>query len=208
MVTLSPRCLSLGGSPAGFPHVPRHPSSLHHQPNQNLNTWLRSDRTPRDSLLAGPPSSHPGLLQYHLHLRTCSHGFRSAPENAQVRDSVQAGTSLGLGNSFDFLRGSSSHFVSQGDDNSCNLGPGQLGSPPKQHKPPLGSPRKVSFDENSPVSARRQLVPLSPQRLLSPPIKSSPRRQETPARSPARQNSEKKPPVARLFAESKTLFYN
>ncbi|XP_040002234.1 cell division control protein 6 homolog [Xiphias gladius] len=69
-----------------------------------------------------------------------------------------------------------------GDDNSCNLGAGPLGSPPKQSKPALASPRRLGFDENSPV----------------PP---SPRRRETPAGSPARLNSEKKPPVVRLFAE-------
>uniref|UniRef100_UPI0037E985FD cell division control protein 6 homolog n=1 Tax=Semicossyphus pulcher TaxID=241346 RepID=UPI0037E985FD len=83
-----------------------------------------------------------------------------------------------------------------GDDNSCNLG--LLCSPPKQSKPTLASPRKLGFDENSPVSARRQLVPSSPRQPLSPAARSSPRRQETPAGSP---KSEKKPPVVKLFAE-------
>lgn len=87
-----------------------------------------------------------------------------------------------------------------GDDNSCNLGPALLGSPPKQSKSSLASPRKLGFDENSPVSARRQLVPSSPQ-LTRSPAKSSPRRQETPTGSPTLLNAEKKPPVARLFAE-------
>uniref|UniRef100_A0A672ZBC6 Cell division control protein n=1 Tax=Sphaeramia orbicularis TaxID=375764 RepID=A0A672ZBC6_9TELE len=88
-----------------------------------------------------------------------------------------------------------------GEDNGCNLSTTLLGSPPKQSKPTLASPRRLGFDENSPSLARRQLAPLSPRRLLSPSSRSSPRRQETPARSPARQNSEKKPPVVRLFAE-------
>uniref|UniRef100_A0A8P4GGY3 Cdc6 C-terminal domain-containing protein n=1 Tax=Dicentrarchus labrax TaxID=13489 RepID=A0A8P4GGY3_DICLA len=89
-----------------------------------------------------------------------------------------------------------------GDDNGCNLGAGLLGSPPKQIKPSLASPRKLGFDENSPVSARRRLVPSSPRQPLSPAAALSPRRQETPTGSPAKhQNSEKKPPVARLFAE-------
>ncbi|XP_035516381.1 cell division control protein 6 homolog [Morone saxatilis] len=89
-----------------------------------------------------------------------------------------------------------------GDDNGCNLGAGLLGSPPKQSKPSLASPRKLGFDENSPVSARRRLVPSSPRQPLSPATALSPRRQETPTGSPAKhQNSEKKPPVARLFAE-------
>ncbi|XP_034543473.1 cell division control protein 6 homolog isoform X2 [Notolabrus celidotus] len=82
-----------------------------------------------------------------------------------------------------------------GDDNGCNLGPALLGSPPKQSKSSLASPRKLAFDENSPASARRKLVPLSPA------AKSSPRRQETPVGSPTRLHSEKKLPVARLFAE-------
>ncbi|XP_056227841.1 cell division control protein 6 homolog [Seriola aureovittata] len=88
-----------------------------------------------------------------------------------------------------------------GDDNGCNLGAALLGSPPKQSRPTLASPRKLGFDENSPVTARRQLVPSSPRQPLSPAVALSPRRQETPAGSPARHNSEKKPPVVRLFAE-------
>ncbi|XP_023274758.1 cell division control protein 6 homolog, partial [Seriola lalandi dorsalis] len=87
------------------------------------------------------------------------------------------------------------------DDNGCNLGAALLGSPPKQSRPTLASPRKLGFDENSPVTARRQLVPSSPRQPLSPAVALSPRRQETPAGSPARHNSEKKPPVVRLFAE-------
>ncbi|KAI3353534.1 hypothetical protein L3Q82_020058, partial [Scortum barcoo] len=79
-----------------------------------------------------------------------------------------------------------------GDENGCNLGAALLGSPPKQSKPTLASPRKLGFDENSP---------------LSPTARPSPRRQETPAGSPAHQNPEKKAPVVRLFAE-KSRFLN
>ncbi|KAE8300610.1 Cell division control protein 6-like protein CDC6-related protein Cdc18-related protein [Larimichthys crocea] len=90
-----------------------------------------------------------------------------------------------------------------GDDNSCNLSVGLLGSPPKQGKLSLASPRKLGFDENSPVPARRQLVPSSPRQPRSPTARPSPRRQETPTGSPACQ----KLPVARLFAE-KSRFQN
>eukprot|EP00064_Thunnus_orientalis_P025127 superscaffoldBa00011969_g25455 len=85
-----------------------------------------------------------------------------------------------------------------GDDNSCNLGAALLGSPPKQSRSSLASPRKLGFDENSPVLARRRLVPSSPLKPLSPSAKSSPRRQEALAGG---LNSEKKSPVSRLFAE-------
>ncbi|KAI4800183.1 hypothetical protein KUCAC02_013417 [Chaenocephalus aceratus] len=45
-----------------------------------------------------------------------------------------------------------------GDDNGCNLdGSSLLGSPPKQSRPAVNSPRKLSFDENSPLSVRRRL---------------------------------------------------
>ncbi|XP_023255050.1 cell division control protein 6 homolog, partial [Seriola lalandi dorsalis] len=99
------------------------------------------------------------------------------------------------------LRAGCTTALNVGDDNGCNLGAALLGSPPKQSRPTLASPRKLGFDENSPVTARRQLVPSSPRQPLSPAVALSPRRQETPAGSPARQNSEKKPPVVRLFAE-------
>lgn len=75
----------------------------------------------------------------------------------------------------------------KGDDNSCNLSLGPLSSPPKQSKTSVASPRKLGFDENSPVTARRQLLPLSPPHANSP-APSSPRRQETPFKSPARTN--------------------
>ncbi|KAM7419845.1 hypothetical protein PAMA_016784 [Pampus argenteus] len=76
-----------------------------------------------------------------------------------------------------------------GDDNSCNLAAAALCSPPKHSRSTPAS--KPGFDENSPLSARRRLVPSSP-------LKSSPRKQEPLAGGP---NSEKKAPVARLFAE-------
>ncbi|KAI5101835.1 cell division control protein 6-like, partial [Silurus meridionalis] len=47
-----------------------------------------------------------------------------------------------------------------GDENGCNLPPSLLGSPPKQSRPSLGSPRKLSFNENTPVFS-------SPPRLSS-----------------------------------------
>ncbi|XP_034739912.1 cell division control protein 6 homolog [Etheostoma cragini] len=83
-----------------------------------------------------------------------------------------------------------------GDDSGCNTGAGPLGSPPKQSRPTAASPRKLGFDENSPVSARRRLVPSSPPKQpLSPPAAPSPRRHATPAGSPARQNPERKSPA-------------
>eukprot|EP00066_Takifugu_rubripes_P010325 XP_003978064.1 PREDICTED: cell division control protein 6 homolog [Takifugu rubripes] len=85
-----------------------------------------------------------------------------------------------------------------GDDNSCNLSLGPLSSPPKQSKMSVASPRKLGFDENSPVTARRQLVPLSPPRANSP-APSLPRRQETPFKSPARTNFKGKSSDAHLL---------
>ncbi|XP_027025403.1 cell division control protein 6 homolog isoform X2 [Tachysurus fulvidraco] len=38
-----------------------------------------------------------------------------------------------------------------GDENGCNLPPSLQGSPPKQNRPSLGSPRKLSFNENIPA---------------------------------------------------------
>ncbi|XP_038567980.1 LOW QUALITY PROTEIN: cell division control protein 6 homolog [Micropterus salmoides] len=90
-----------------------------------------------------------------------------------------------------------------GDDNGCNLGASFLGSPPKLSKPTPASPRKLGFDENSPVLARRRLVPSSPRRALSPTAISSQMGQETPAGSPACQSSEKKPLVVRLSEKSR-----
>lgn len=91
----------------------------------------------------------------------------------------------------------------KGDDNSCNLSPGPLSSPPKQSKTSVTSPRKLGFDENSPVTARRQLVPLSPPHANSP-APSSPRRQETPFKSPARTNFKGKLSDAHLLNKGKS----
>ncbi|KAM9314578.1 cell division control protein 6 homolog [Pholidichthys leucotaenia] len=86
-----------------------------------------------------------------------------------------------------------------GDDNDCNLGPSLQGSSPKQRKPTLASSRKLGFDENSPVPACQQLV-------LSPTTKASLKRQETPSGSPVHKNSDRRPPVAQLFAEKSSRF--
>lgn len=91
----------------------------------------------------------------------------------------------------------------KGDDNSCNLSLGPLGSPPKQSKTSVASPRKLGFDENSPVTARRQLVPLSPPHANSP-APSSPRRQETPFKSAARTNFKGKSSDAHLLNKGKS----
>lgn len=95
-------------------------------------------------------------------------------------------------------------FFCPGDDNGCNLSTDLLGSPPKQSKPLPASPRRLGFDENSPVSARRRLVPSSPRQQRSPAPKSSPRRQGGPERGSACQSSERKTAACRLFAQSKS----
>uniref|UniRef100_A0A4W5S1J7 Cell division control protein n=1 Tax=Hucho hucho TaxID=62062 RepID=A0A4W5S1J7_9TELE len=98
-----------------------------------------------------------------------------------------------------------------GDENGCNLSANLLGSPPKQTRLDLASPRKLGFDENSPVlSQRRLMTPLSPKRQpLSPtsrPRASPSRLHETPSGSPSCPRSEKAP-VVRLFAE-KSKFHS
>ncbi|CAB1344980.1 unnamed protein product [Coregonus sp. 'balchen'] len=96
-----------------------------------------------------------------------------------------------------------------GDENGCNLSANLLGSPPKQSRLNLASPRKLGFDENSPVLSPRRL--LSPKRQpLSPtsrPRPSPSRLHETPSGSPSCPRSEKKAPVVRLFAE-KSKFHS
>uniref|UniRef100_A0A672PGX8 Cell division control protein n=1 Tax=Sinocyclocheilus grahami TaxID=75366 RepID=A0A672PGX8_SINGR len=62
-----------------------------------------------------------------------------------------------------------------GDENGCNLPASMLGSPPKQRCAPLGSPRKLAFNENTPVFSSPK-IPLSPI--------SRPRLQETPCSNP------------------------
>lgn len=88
-----------------------------------------------------------------------------------------------------------------GDDNGCNLGTSLQCSPTKQSKLSLASPRKLGLDENSPVQARRQLIPSLGQQTPPSTAKSSPKREETPTGSPIHKNLNKKPPVARLFGE-------
>ncbi|XP_038835155.1 cell division control protein 6 homolog [Salvelinus namaycush] len=88
-----------------------------------------------------------------------------------------------------------------GDENGCNLSANLLGSPPKQTRLNLSSPRKLGLDENSPVrSPRRLLAPLSRPRA------SPSRLHETPSGSPSCPRSEKTPGV-RLFAE-KSKFHS
>lgn len=90
-----------------------------------------------------------------------------------------------------------------GDENECNLSANPLGSPPKQSRPSMGSPRKLGFDENSPAFPPGRLVPVSPKQPLSPASKPpTSRLPETPNGSPASSHRpEKKAPVVRLFAE-------
>nr|XP_057923281.1 cell division control protein 6 homolog [Doryrhamphus excisus]XP_057923289.1 cell division control protein 6 homolog [Doryrhamphus excisus] len=70
-----------------------------------------------------------------------------------------------------------------GEDNILNMAATPMVSPPKQRKVSLLSPRRLAFDENSPVTA------------------SSPRQQEVLSGSPARPSPEKKPAASRLCAE-------
>ncbi|XP_061882344.1 cell division control protein 6 homolog isoform X2 [Entelurus aequoreus] len=75
-----------------------------------------------------------------------------------------------------------------GEDNALNVG-AQHASPPKQSRAttPLLSPRRLAFDENSPVCARRRLIPSSPAAASSPGQRSG-----SPARpSPDRKESER-----------------
>uniref|UniRef100_A0A8C8M3V4 Cell division control protein n=1 Tax=Oncorhynchus tshawytscha TaxID=74940 RepID=A0A8C8M3V4_ONCTS len=86
---------------------------------------------------------------------------------------------------------------------SANL----LGSPPKQPCLNLASPRKLGFDENSPVLSQRSLLtPLSPKRQrLSHPRASPSRLHEIPSGSPSCPRSEGT--VVGLFAE-KSKFHS
>uniref|UniRef100_A0A3B5M4W6 Cell division cycle 6 homolog (S. cerevisiae) n=1 Tax=Xiphophorus couchianus TaxID=32473 RepID=A0A3B5M4W6_9TELE len=79
-----------------------------------------------------------------------------------------------------------------GDDNGCNV----HCSPPKQNRPNPATPRKLGFDENVQTSEGR-----TPKQRRSPTSKLSPNRQETPPGGPVLHSQEKKPPVARLFAD-------
>ncbi|KAL1005992.1 hypothetical protein UPYG_G00066530 [Umbra pygmaea] len=94
-----------------------------------------------------------------------------------------------------------------GDENGCNLSANLLCSPTKQSRPSLASPRRLGFDENTPMlSPRRLLTPLSPkQKPLTPSSCSRPspsRLRDTPSGSlSCPTHMEKKAPVVRLFAE-------
>ncbi|KAM9769974.1 LOW QUALITY PROTEIN: cell division control protein 6 homolog [Menidia menidia] len=76
-----------------------------------------------------------------------------------------------------------------GDDNSCNLGGDPPGSPPKQSRSALASPRKLGFDENSPVLTPRTPAPQQPSG------RTPPGRQETPPGSPVLQGQERRRPA-------------
>ncbi|XP_061771512.1 cell division control protein 6 homolog isoform X2 [Nerophis ophidion] len=71
-----------------------------------------------------------------------------------------------------------------GEDNVLNVC-AQQASPPKQSRPttPLTSPRRLAFDENSPVCVRRRLIPSSPAAASSP---------GRPSGSPARPSQDQK----------------
>ncbi|XP_059394158.1 cell division control protein 6 homolog [Carassius carassius] len=84
-----------------------------------------------------------------------------------------------------------------GDENGCNLPASVLGSPPKQRCAPLCSPRKLSFNENTPVFSSAK-IPLSP--ILHPLPK---RLQETPCSNPI-PCTEGKLPSTRLFPVKKS----
>ncbi|KTF78358.1 hypothetical protein cypCar_00035349 [Cyprinus carpio] len=92
-----------------------------------------------------------------------------------------------------------------GDENGCNLPASMLGSPPKQRCAPLCSPRKLSFNENTPVfSSPPRPTPSSPKIPLSPVSRPSPKRlQETPCTNLI-PRTEGKLPVTRLFPVKKS----
>ncbi|XP_056324749.1 cell division control protein 6 homolog [Danio aesculapii] len=92
-----------------------------------------------------------------------------------------------------------------GDENGCNLPASMLGSPPKQRCAPLCSPRKLSFNENTPLlsSAPRPIPSKVP---LSPISRPSPKRlNETPCTNTL-PHTEGKIPVTRLFPVKKSGF--
>ncbi|KAI4882033.1 hypothetical protein NFI96_012504 [Prochilodus magdalenae] len=91
-----------------------------------------------------------------------------------------------------------------GDENACNLPAALLGSPPKQSRPSMSSPRKLSFNENNPVFASPpRSTPLSPKVPLPSLAGPSPKRLQainTDSESPV------KAPVAQHFAEQKSHY--
>lgn len=86
-----------------------------------------------------------------------------------------------------------------GDENGCNLPVSMLGSPPKQSRPALCSPRKLSFNENTPVFSPARLIPSSPKIPLSPVSRPSPKKPQESARPSLFPQTEGKTHVARLF---------
>nr|XP_055041024.1 cell division control protein 6 homolog [Misgurnus anguillicaudatus] len=85
-----------------------------------------------------------------------------------------------------------------GDENGCNLPASLLGSPPKQSRPTICSPRKLSFNENTPVFSPLRPVPSSPKIPLSPISRQSPKKPQESARTSLLPQTEGKNPVARL----------
>ncbi|KAI2659394.1 hypothetical protein H4Q32_023692 [Labeo rohita] len=96
-----------------------------------------------------------------------------------------------------------------GDENGCNLPASMLGSPPKQRCAPLCSPRKLSFNENTPIFSSPPRPTLSSPKIpLSPISRPSPKRlQETPCTSPIAR-TEGKLPVTRLFPVKKSGYHS
>ncbi|XP_036442343.1 cell division control protein 6 homolog [Colossoma macropomum] len=91
-----------------------------------------------------------------------------------------------------------------GDENGCNLPAALLGSPPKQSRPSLASPRKLSFNENTLIfSSPPRSTPLSPKVPLPSLVEASPRRLlaiSTDSESPG------KAPVTQRFTEQKSHY--
>ncbi|KAL2086850.1 hypothetical protein ACEWY4_017909 [Coilia grayii] len=122
-----------------------------------------------------------------------------------------------------------------GDENGCNTPPCLLGSPPKQsrvaltspqkllsphklaaspHKVTLSpyklktgsSPRKLSFDENTPVFSSPTRSKPATDFPLSPLSRKSPKRQETPSKSPRVRPEGATTVSTRLFPEQKSQY--
>uniref|UniRef100_A0AAY4DH08 Cell division control protein n=1 Tax=Denticeps clupeoides TaxID=299321 RepID=A0AAY4DH08_9TELE len=91
------------------------------------------------------------------------------------------------------------------DGNGCNVPASLLGSPPKQSRLMVGSPRKLVFDENTPIfTSPSKAAPASPHFPLLP-ICRAERSQETPITGP-RLTPNKKPPAVRLFSDKKSQY--
>ncbi|XP_007240198.3 cell division control protein 6 homolog [Astyanax mexicanus] len=91
-----------------------------------------------------------------------------------------------------------------GDENGCNLPASLQCSPPKQRRPSLGSPRKLSFNENAPVFGSPPRSTQSPSKIpLSRLSAASPKRLQTVC---ADLGSPAKAAVSQLFAEQKSHY--